>query len=980
MEEDVRLPCGERLELVQPDPIQTQQPERNGPKKKHPATPVRQTTTATATTPFGRLPRTVIEYILFVVDASAFASLSLLNRKWRRISDSSLLYSHHLSQCPSFSLSQKATAGPAQPDDLALLKHTFFSEIRRNGFDVFLRPHRTLIKLMSTSMSSSTAFPHGEAFRFSFSQNAQLILCISSSRIVVLDVASDLVSVRHELKTWRRPLHATILDDGSLLAVASSTHRVNIYSLSNAQAKLVQNLKLNDVPRALTLSPNGGVLAIAYNDMVEVYAIGEGLLATERRAVRCAGVDSISFSSDGVILLGSSANCETGSLVTITIPFYSAQETDFSGKEVQIQMWTTQILFPDIVQGYSHACLLPLHAEGEGNWILGFDNQIGAFRAVGISNANSGTAYFTSPVSEDGFYEQAPMMPATSDYQGELIALGFQNSGLWVYGVPDRLDIAPVVSNTGDMQPLSNSSRSQAATMSALGTTLDRLQRVVTRPKILIQGHKMTDMPGITAARWVRQSHSRASQRRLAAVAPGGVDPSTIGEEDVPVDGGRVLLLDFARSAKNGATTEINIEIGEAEPMNLPEPSSSLDTEVELERRRTRVIRGRSTGVTSRGTRDSYPAASSSAHARPRRNSAYFSATSSEPGEADVSAFPESPYDNTQPRSQDTLRRAATAAAANRRRERLREEPRRVFDGQPPPTMFQIPHESDADNWVPPPPPYSREADAPLPEYLRRTLIPQAQARRTGNASGSVRRSLSTRIENMMADSSSRSSIYRLNTVTGPRIASRMGRHLGDSPENFDNPRRQTSFLERRDNSTTRQPQTLSDISEPTVPLPQPQPPVTPPLMVQNITDLPVEPNPAVLISPSAQTGSPPIQHSWQHHLPSIPTAPLIMGNYLFSVSSPDLQSENTQLVVPEAMRIPPMRHDYIRPIDRPSQSHDIRPPVATMPPRHRRASTDPTHSSSQSVTTDQWRRRIEDWNERTIYERNKRRSKCIIM
>jgi hypothetical protein len=254
-------------------------------------------------------------------------------------------------------------------------------------------------------MSSSTAFPHGEAFRFTFSQNGQLILCISSSRIVVLDVASTPAAVKHELKTWRRPLHATILDDGSLLAVVSSSHQVNIYNLSGAEARLVQNLKLNDVPRALALSPTGGVLAIAYNDMIEVYAVREGALATERRAVRCAGVDSLSFSSDGVILLGSSDNPVTGNLVTITVPLYGEQDADFSVKDVQIQMWTTQILFPDVVHNYSYACLLPLHTEGEGSWMLGFDNQLGVFRAIGVSKSSSGTTYFVSPMSEDLFEE-----------------------------------------------------------------------------------------------------------------------------------------------------------------------------------------------------------------------------------------------------------------------------------------------------------------------------------------------------------------------------------------------------------------------------------------------------------------------------------------------------------------------------------------------------------------------------------------------
>ncbi|KAL5003851.1 hypothetical protein BDV10DRAFT_4315 [Aspergillus recurvatus] len=929
------------------------------------------TVTATAQdtlgNPFSRLPRTVIEQILYVADASTFASLALLNRKWRRISDSPLLYGHHLSQCPSFALSQTANdQGAAQIGDLAALKRQFFSEIRRNGFDVFFRPHQTLVKLISTSMSSSTAFPRGEAFRFAFSQNGQLILCISSSRIVVLDVASDPPAVKYELKTLRRPLHATILDDGSLLAVVSSSHQVNIYSLSSAEAKLIQDLKLNHVPRTLALSPAGSVLAIAYSDMIEVYAIGEGALATERRAVRCAGVDSLSFSSDGVILLGSSDNPSTGSLVSITVPLYGEQEPELSVKDVQVRMWTTQILFPEIVQNYSYACLVPLHTEGEGSWIMGFDNKLGVFRATGLTKSSSGTTYFASPMSEYTNKEHTPMMLASADYEGELVALGFHGSGVWVYGLPDRLDIAPVAQNSGEPQTRRTTQR-QSSMVTDAGTNLNRLQQTITRPKVLITGHKVTDIPGITAARWVRRNHSMGEQRRLAAVAPGGVDHASFGEEDVPLDGGRILILDFTCSATNGDMSELTIEIGEAEPVLLREPNSSLDTEVELERRRTRIHRG----STSRGNRESYPAASSRNRPRPRRNSSYLSASSSEVADGEIPPIPDSPYDNTQPRSQDTLRRAATAAAASRRR--VAQESRRVLQEPSVPAAFQIPHESDADNWVPPPPPYSREADTPLPDYLRRTLLPPPQ-RYGQNAAASFRRSLSTHFS---SSSSSRPSLHRLNTVTGPNLASRMRRHIGETSTS-DNHRRHHSWARGRAGSGS-QVQPLSSVDESTVPA-QPHDSLVSPQMVPNDTVIDS-------LAPTRQVHAQPmpIQNpthtqftSSQLIMPAVPPTPPAMNNYLYSLSSPNLIPAQ---LIPETPETPsPVQYSSARQHDR-TQSYDYQPPLSAAALRNRRASTDPTHSSSQSVAPEQqWRRRIEEWNERTIYERSKKRSKCVVM
>ncbi|OJJ03611.1 hypothetical protein ASPVEDRAFT_133692 [Aspergillus versicolor CBS 583.65] len=972
MEEDVRPPPHERRDvdgesLVEPDVAQlpqNQPPERQGSRTKAAATP---DSRDAPKSPFSRLPRTVIEQILRVADAGTFASLTLLNRKWRRISDSPVLYAYHLSRCPSFELAQKATEeGPLQTSSLAPLKLQFFSEIRRNGFDVFFRPQQTMVKLISSSMSSSTAFPHGEAFRFVFSQNAQLILCISSSRIVVLNVSSEPPVVKHELKTLRRPLHATILDDGSLLAVVSSSHQVNIYSLSSAEAKLIQDLKLNDVPRTLALSPTGAVLAIAYNDMIEVYAVGEGVLPTARRAVRCAGVDSLSFSSDGVILLGSSDNPETGSLVTITVPLYGEQEADFSIKDVQIQMWTTQILFPDIVHNYSYACLLPLHTEGEGSWILGFDNRLGAFRATGTNNTSSGTAYFASPVAEYTLEERPPMMLASADCEGELVALGFQDSGVWVYGLPDRLDIAPVSQNAGESQnrPLTTQSRSTEITDP--GTNINRLQQTITRSKVLIKGHRVTDIPGITSARWVRRNHIIGESRRLAAVAPGGVDHASFGEEDVPLDGGRILLLDFARSAMNGGVKELTIEIGEAEAVLLREPNSSLDTEVELERTRTRLRRGNPTGTPGRGARESYPAASSSTRGRPRRNSSYLSASSGEVGDGEIPVIPDSPYDNTQPRSQDTLRRAATAAAVNRRR--VAREPRRVFPDTPVPPIFQVPHESDADNWVPPPPPYSREADAPLPDYLRQTLLPPA--RRPGqNTADSIRRSLSTRFS---SDTSSRPSLSRLNTVTGPSLSSRIRRNIGDPPPSDSPPRRRTSTIRRRGNSQTGQ---LSSVNESTVANPIPTVPVSPtgPTILnpsQNPT-LPAQLQPMTIQLPNSGQFT-----NGAHAMPAVPPTPPAMNNYLYSLSSPNLIPPEFMPNTPET----PVQHSNAR-HDR-TQSYDYRPSFSAIALRNRRASTDPTHSSAQSVAPEQqWRRRIEEWNERTIYERSKKhRSKCSVM
>lgn len=840
-------------------------------------------------------------------------------------------------------------------------------------------------------MSSSTPFPQGEAFRFTFSSNAHLVLCISSSRIVVIDVATGPAVVRHELKTWRRPLNAAISDDGTLLAVVSSSHQVHIYTLSDLEAKHTQELQLNDVPRTLALCPMGGVLAIAYDDRIEVYAIGEGTLPTERRAVRCNGVDSLSFSSDGIMLLGSCSDDQNSELVTITVPFYTESDSD-SARDAQIRMWTTQILFPDVIQGYSHACLLPMHAEGEGNWVLGFDKEIGAFRGIGATNANSGTTYFVSPMSACGSQESAPAMLPTVDCQGELAALGFQEAGLWVYGLPDRLDIAPTTPSVAERAVVNDGedTREMEAMAFPVQDSSIRLQQSVLRPKMLISGHKVSDVPGMTAAHWVQHPGGASDHRRLVAVAPGGVNPPSFGEEDVPVDGGRVVLFDFARSAKDGDVIELSIEIGEAEPKMLNEPNSSMDTAIELERRRTRLQR--ENPLRARHTaRESYPAASPTYHIAPlnlRRNSSYLSGSSNEAGEGELPPIPDSPYDNTQPRSHDTLRRAATAAAFSRGRynPRYRDEGRRV------PPIFQVPHESDADNWVPPPPPYSREPEGPLPEYLRRTLLPT----RASASSSQVHRSQTTRLSSPTDDSSTLSSLQRLNTITGSRLSSRMRRNTRDSD---DQSRRHSSFIRRRTNSGSRFTHNVDEPDVPAVP------------SLQGFSSSSQRPHTAGQLS-SLQTGNngqlastteisrEPTQDTprqaalresgagnsvedeladLEDSVPALPTvAPNL--NYPFSLSSPNLQAFEPQYESPEIMRNTWLRPGQRRSIDRRSQSQDLRMPTANIAPLNRRASTDPTLSLSSQPSNDLWRRRIEEWNERTINERSKKRSKCVVM
>ncbi|KGO71933.1 hypothetical protein PITC_026530 [Penicillium italicum] len=745
-------------------------------------------------------------------------------------------------------------------------------------------------------MSSSTVFPQGEVFRFSFSGNGRMVLGTSSSRIVVLDVATDTIAVKHELKTRRRPLGTTIRDDGSLIAVLSSTHRVHIYQLSDNEAKHIQVITLNEASRDIKFSPSGSVLALAFEDSIEVYAVGEEALPTDRRAVRCPRVDALSFSPDGAMLFGFTAE----GIITITPPFYTETETDASPEQLEMRMWTTQILFPKTIDCHiTHVSLIAGQEEADEYWVMGYDKQLGAFRALQPNN-NAGIVYFASPFLADQSREMRPSMRPATDDVGELAALGFQDSELWIYGMPD-LGASEITDTQvggghhyGGCAPRDN---------------LAQLQKIVQEPNILIRGRRVSDMHGITSAHWVH-SDSR-HRRRLVAVAPGGVRPQNFGEEDIPVDGGRILLLDFERSTMNGEMTELDIEVGEMAPKILMEPESSLATEVELERRRTRLHRG--------DTATTFAAMGNPAMTRESRAlSLHFSRNSlvvpTLPSEASQGDIIDLPYDNAQPRSSEVLRRAATAAASSRGRY----DPRYRSTINPP---RQIPHESDADNWVPPPPPYKRETEVPLPDDLQRMLLPPVNV--ANSTFWPEREASRPRPQSVNFQS--------LETMTGTR-------HRENSLGRDFNPEQlvpQDSFT---GNFSPEQPGSAS--------------------------------RPSTRIQPATPTFSvypaevPPHENTMP--LPYLRASALgdALGDAYFpySVSSPNL------LHIPQ-----PYEDGEGTAAD---EEHDIPQRRRSF---HRRVSTEP--SSLPPPTNEEWRLRIQDWNDNTIKERGrKRRGKCLVM
>ena len=633
-------------------------------------------------------------------------------------------------------------------------------EAKRNLFAVFTRPRQTIINLISTTTSSSGAFPYGEAFEFSFSSRGHWCLAISSSRIIVIDTDAEVPCIKRELKVVRKPLSAHILQNGKRLAVLSTNHKVNMYDLDEQAPKFVRSVELSGPAHALTLSPRGEVLAVAYDGGVEVYSLAERALPADKRAVKSERVDSLSFSEDGTLLLGTTQASKNPSTVVVSAPYFTETAEDMPQDEIISHMWTSQILFPYSSRDCSHASLLPRKIDHDANWTLTYDRVFESFRAVRTDDLRNGTTYFTGPKPKKPRERQrskSALTPSTLPaitQNGELVAAGFMGSEIWLYGVPEDLD-NHTVSSEGP------SSQEEYRAIDAVGPStaskddehkeidgLPRWQVLVDKFRnVFAKGQRIAKVPNVNEVCWVTGPQTEKGlqcvRERLIIGAPGGVAyPDDLEQEEMAsVDGGRLIVLDFNWSPEGADTKEITIEVGNVEPELLKEEDTDMDTEIAIVRRRTVARRDGIPRSQVSSVADVLRPADEPVPPVPSLPTAVGFGLDREPSATALQEPPASPvspsdgitlqeaaetfdgpYSHTNPRSRQTLYRSATAVELNRRRRPPRIPDSGVVqyrrtDGT------ELPHESDADNWVPPPPPYTKDPDTPLPENLRQTLL-----------------------------------------------------------------------------------------------------------------------------------------------------------------------------------------------------------------------------------------------------------------
>ncbi|TQS36491.1 hypothetical protein Golomagni_03058 [Golovinomyces magnicellulatus] len=674
---------------------------------------------------FERLPEEIIVQILQQTNPNCFASLIILNRRWRQVSSQAYLYKHQLLQCPSYSAAHLVFSKAGQNNiELTRLRKLFAREIKRNLFESYLRPERTIFNLVSNSNSESFAST-SETFKYSLSPQGHYILAYSSCRILILDATSQEITVKRGLKILQRPASVTITDDGCTLAVFYTDLQVDLYDLTKQKPRHIRAIVLDHTPKTIALSPNGSVLAAAYDSGIEVFSLIQNNLNTDRRSVKCYTVDSLTFSRDGTQILGTTIHSQSPSTVVLSPPYFDTGTT--RPEDGVSALWTTSILFPNGSHDCSHAVLIPSSSDEEANWIFTYDRAFETFRAVRVDDLRNGTTYFTGPVTNStcGSNLLPSSLPAANK-AGDLIASSFHGF-IWLYGIPGNLDTVTnchnsflkssgCVTQNQKSNFLSNISaslsRSTPKQYEEIGE-MSQWQLLCDRTRNnFIEGRNISFFENVSELAWVNSSNIVGD--RLIALASDTGKNTVMDEakDKIPIGMGQIMILDFNHTPVNGKQNFITIEVELNDIESLEKNDQNSD--MESTRALTRTLEQQRQSHNYLIQKKSMVPPTSSTHISSSEN-----LTSQQADFTSVEVSFDAPYSHNSPRSGSTLRRAATALAINRRLTSQAISGNHNIEFRRNDGLEEYPHESDADEWVPPPPPYTLNSIAKIPEQIQ---------------------------------------------------------------------------------------------------------------------------------------------------------------------------------------------------------------------------------------------------------------------
>lgn len=632
--------------------------------------------------------------LLISVDPETFASLSLLNRHWRRRSSTTLLYAYHLAKCTATGNdNQKRRWSEYRSRSLAELKRLFAQEAKRNLF-VSYGHRRSTYQLVAPSTLSASAVPHGEAFSFFFALNGTRAAVCSSSRLFILDLCRQLPEVITAFTLRRRPTAVEISNDGQRIAVLGPEWRINTFDIEAGAVNLAQTFLLDESAITLAMSPDGSLLAAAQTHGIEFFALGQMRGTASRRKLACEPITSLKFAQNGGLLLGTNTRSPDG---TTTIVFAPSHFLDNYGEDDAhvsfATLWLSQPLFPSSFGRTTHASLVPGNEE---NRIFAYDAPAERFGMLDHQKMK-----FTNSImngGQDQVIATASVPSLTED--GRLAALAVSGSGVQVIGLP--LDDIPALSASRRDLPSVTQSRAYGE------ADAQQYQRWLGLDEKALQ------------AQWMSTTRDIATTIGQRLVVVGSNDVAGRGHEvvapDVSQDSGVLHCIDFGLWPTSEQHQTTTIDLSTVDAQLLEEGSMEDDAELTLMRQSL------SSRASDRPRNAPLARSVTSARQRPRSIEKDEPRRSSEEdGISPEEQHLDAPYLPSEPRPQGTLLRNRTARAAHCERPRSMPIEPRMRD---PRGRGEVPDESDADGWVPPPPVYAQEPDSELPDDLKRTLRP----------------------------------------------------------------------------------------------------------------------------------------------------------------------------------------------------------------------------------------------------------------
>jgi len=815
--------------------------------------------------------------------------------------------------------STASTAGRLSQDTLPALHHDL-PALHHAPSPSPTQCRTTIVHLVSISATSS-AFP--ESFGLCISPRGKWIVAYSSAALYIIH-ALELPQFKNcrAFRLRKRPLAVAMTDVGRF-AVLMSSDRINIYQCGNGshlslpdQIQRIQTIHLNNEAKTMAFSSNGELVAAGSDSGVEI--VGLGLpTGSDRRPINCGAVDHLSFSEDAKSLLATAParRSRTSTFMSITGGFDQAMllGDDESEEEHQpiAKLWISQLLFPEKISA-RQSVFLPDPSDGQASELLALNPQIDRFAVF-----DAAMKTFTHKVLDipeglpwDRTRHEDTFPGVSRDGSRVATAVRIQDeTEIWTYA-------------------LSTSWREDEG----LNRT-DSLQANPLRPYSQIklpQGPQGLAPAAIGCLRWIEPSDAQV-QTLIALVSTTAVSmPEDVESMAAPAASGKIVLFDFAQS-QHSENSSLTLDLDEVDlNETLPDEEMPLEREVAIVRRRTQVQRTRASNAAptprlrrsaSSSSRNSISISRNSSigdsnlhSARVQRRRSFSSISDVSEDGGPVVAVDE-PYSQSAPRPQFMLNRAATVAQ-NAPQTHLRALPSRPLEYRRADGMREMPHESDADDWVPPPPPYSERPDAPGPNAISLpiTTIPGLaervlQGEHLRNATRPPRNGMRARVSQVISNVqvpilSSQSSTTRSQTTmtrsSAPARPARSNQNVPFIPPFTQAPRSQSSRLPRRpvpaqsqtlptQSHSTPQPQALpqrtiaplqSAVPVPTVISPTPQmQPATPsshiapaPLMlVSGDSDLPV---PGALASPMTfPGGANPRRNSTALRIPQTPLA-----------------------------------------------------------------------------------------------------------